>query len=36
MLVKRMLFAAAAAVAALLAEGTSVEWYESTDGDYSP
>lgn len=31
-----MLFAAAAAVAALLAEGTSVEWYESTDGDYSP
>lgn len=31
---KRWIFAAAAAVAALMAEGTSVEWYESADGDY--
>ena len=36
MLLKRLLFAVAAAVAALMAEGTSVEWYESADGDYSP
>lgn len=31
---RRWIFAAVAAVAALMAEGASVEWYESTDGDF--